>query len=215
MRRAIEAEIRATGANLDREEAQGRDTSFARQILRELRWRLEYSADAAAVRETLDRLRASTAPPFPCTIGVPDADGSYGPCTGVWFLKLDASVDHMLAHDFDDQGRPPRFLDRINDPFRLRTYLESLLVSRPAEDGLDRRKELNFATADLVRLILWRRPRDYPWHPGLESVIRCFIAKWQDPVTGFFGATYEIHGRRFRTVDLSLTFHMARYLRGE
>jgi hypothetical protein len=83
-----------------------------------------------------------------------------------------------------------------------------------AEDGIDHRKELNFATADLVRLILWRRPKNYRWHPGLEAVIRRFVAHWQDPATGFFGATYEIDGQRFRTTDLSLTFHMARYLEG-
>jgi hypothetical protein len=129
-------------------------------------------------------------------------------------LKLDASVDHMLAADFDERGRPPHFLDRINHPDRLKDYLESLLVSRLDDDGIDRRKELNFATADLVRLILWRRPRTYPWGPRLETVIRRFVAEWQDPATGFFGADYLIGGQRLRTVDLSLTFHMARYLEG-
>ena len=75
-------------------------------------------------------------------------------------------------------------------------------------------KELNFATAELVRLILRRRPPGYPWHPGLDAVIRRFIADWQDPATGFFGAGYEVADRLFRTADLSLTFHMARYLEG-
>jgi hypothetical protein len=143
-----------------------------------------------------------------------DAEGAHGACTDVWFLKLDACVDQMLSDDFDEQVRPPRFLDRINDPDRLKDYLESLLASRLDEDGIDRRKELNFATADLVRLIIWRRPRNYPWDPRLETVIRRFIIEWQDPSTGFFGADYLIGGRRLRTVDLSLTFHMARYLEG-
>ncbi len=120
----------------------------------------------------------------------------------------------MLADGFDDRGRPPRFLDRINDPDRLDAYLRGLLVSRPAEDGVDHRKELNFATADLTRLILRRRPPGYPWHKRLAAVIERFIADWQDPATGFFGATYEVAGRSFRTVDLSMTFHMARYLEG-
>ena len=215
LRRAMPDEIRKVETRLDREEAGGGDTSCPRQILRELRWRLEYTADTAAIRKTLERLRARIAPRFPRATGAPDADGSYGSCTNVWFLKVDASVDHMLAADFEDRGRPPRFLDRINDPARLKTYLESLLVSRPAEDGLDRRKELNFATANLVRLILWGRPPNYPWHPELEPVMRRFVAEWQDPATGFFGATYQIGGRWLRTVDLSLTFHMARYLEGK
>jgi hypothetical protein len=180
----------------------------------EVRWRLEYTSDASGIRAALARLRTQAALPSPSSAASQDADGAHGACTEVWFLKLDACVDHMLAADFDEQDAPPRFLDRINDPDRLRDYLESLLVSRLDEDGIDRRKELNFATADLARLILWRRPRNYPWDPRLETVIRRFIAEWQDPTSGFFGADYLIGGRRLRTVDLSLTFHMARYLEG-
>jgi len=44
--------------------------------------------------------------------------------------------------------------------------------------------------------------------------VRNSVAEWQDPRTGFFGADYEIDGQRWRTVDLSMTFHMARYLDG-
>jgi hypothetical protein len=209
--RAVQPEIRAVQARLDREEARSLDTSCLRQALRELRWRLEYTTDAEGIRANLERIRTLAALPRPPSAG-PDEEGSYGAGTEVWFLKLDASVDHFLAADFD--GKPPRFLDRINDPDRLERYLEGLLVSRLAQEGIDHRKELNFATADLVRLILWRRPKNYRWNPRLEAVIRRFVANWQDPATGFFGATYEIAGQRFRTTDLSLTFHMARYFEG-
>jgi hypothetical protein len=210
--RALQPELRAIEARLDHDEAQGLDTSCLRQALREFRWRVEYTADAVGIRANFDRIRTlATLPALPSAKATDD-ESSYGACTEVWFLKLDASVDHLLAPDFD--GKPPRFLDRINNPDRLHSYLESLLVSRLAEEGVDHRKELNFATADLVRLILWRRPVNYRWDPRLEAVIRRFVANWQDPATGFFGSTYEIAGERFRTTDLSLTFHMARYLEG-
>ncbi|MBV8132194.1 MAG: hypothetical protein JO282_06750 [Alphaproteobacteria bacterium] len=211
--RAVQPEIRPIEARLDREEAQGLDTSCLRQALRELRWRLEYTADVAGVRTNLEKIRSLAALPALPSATNPDEEGSYGACTDLWFLKLDASVDHLLAPDFN--GKPPRFLDRINDPDRLERYLKSLLVSRLEEEGVDHRKELNFATADLVRLILWRRPSNYRWEPRLEMVIRRFVANWQDPATGFFGASYEIGGQRLRTTDLSLTFHMARYLEGK
>ena len=210
--RAIRPDIRPLEARLDRDEALGLDTSCLRQALRELRWRLEYTADVIGARANLERIRALAALPEPPCATSPDETGSYGACTEVWFLKLDASVDYLLGPDFN--GKPPRFLDLINDPDRLEHYLEGLLVSRLAEEGVDHRKELNFATADLVRLILWHRPANYRWDPRLESVIRRFVANWQDPATGFFGATYEICGQRLRTTDLSLTFHMARYLEG-
>ncbi len=210
--RAVQPDIRAIEGRLDQDEAHGFDTSCLRQALRELRWRLEYTSDLAGARANLERIQglASSSPPWATN---PDEEGSYGTCTEVWFLKLDASVDHLLASDF--KGKPPRFLDRINDPDRLARYLDGLLVSRLAEEGVDHRKELNFATANLVRLILWHRPANYRWDPRLASVIRRFVANWQDPATGFFGATYEFGGKRFRTTDLSLTFHMARYCEGK
>jgi hypothetical protein len=212
--RLAQPEIGGIEARLDREEACGLDTSCLRLVLRELRWRLQYTTDVSAAAETLARLR-SRADLAMLPVGpVLDAEGSWGASTEVWFLKLDASVDHWLASAPDDSTAPPRLLDRINDPGRLADYLNSLLVSRPAEDGVDRRKELNFATAGLVRLILRRRPSSYPWDPRLEAVIRRFVADWQDPATGFFGADYEFGAMRYRTTDLSLTFHMARYLDG-
>jgi len=214
LRQAVRPEIRSIEAQLDCDEARGRDTSCLRQALSELRWRLEYTADTAAARVTLVRIRTLAALPAPPSALVPDEDGSYGAGSEVWFLKLDASVDHLLGPGHDRVATPPRFLDRINDPDRLESYLDSLLVSRLEEEGVDHRKELNFATADLVRLILWRRPANYPWDRRLENVIRRFVARWQDPATGFFGATYLIAGKRWRTNDLSLTFHMARYLEG-
>ncbi len=209
----VDPELRRLEVLLDGAEAVGRDTSFLRQALGEVRWRLQYTGDLAAADAALARLRAAAALPDPPSGLVPDEDGSYGAGTHVWFLKLDASVDSMLAADFAG-GPPPRFLDRVNHPDRLGHYLDSLVVSRLAEDGVDRRKELNFATADLVRLILRRRPPGYRWDPRLETVIRHFLARWQDPATGFFGADYEIAGERWRTTDLSMTFHMARYLEG-
>ncbi|MGA8549670.1 MAG: hypothetical protein WB678_05500 [Stellaceae bacterium] len=211
--RRVDPELRALETLLDSAEAIGRDTSLLRQALGEVRWRLQYTGDLAAADAALARLRVAAALPDPPSGLVPDEDGSYGAGAHVWFLRLDASVDPMLAADFASE-RPPRFLDRVNHPLSLGRYLDSLVVSRLAEDGVDRRKELNFATADLVRLILRRRPLGYRWDPRLETVIRDFLVRWQDPATGFFGADYEIAGERWRTTDLSMTFHMARYLKG-
>src|SRR3984893_18021392 len=63
LRQETQPEIRAMGARLEREEARGCDTSCLRQVLRELRCRLEYTADAVGVRSTLERLRALAALP--------------------------------------------------------------------------------------------------------------------------------------------------------
>lgn len=211
---ALEPEIRFVEDELRRKEGSGHDASGLRQILRELRWRLESTADVAAACETLKWLRLVEAAADPPGALDRNEDGSYGLETDVWFLKLDASIDALLLEE--GKGSPHRrhFLDPVNDPDHLLFYLSNLLLSKPAEEGVDRRKELNLSTANLVRLILRRLPKDYRWHRDLEPVIRRFIAEWQDPKTGFFGASYEVGESGWRTADLSLTFHMARYLDG-
>lgn len=210
--RAALPEIRDLERRLDRDEAAGQETVRQRQAIGELLWRLQYTGDAEAAKATLARVRRLASLP-PLAAGR-DEYGSFGIGTSVWFLQLDASVDPMLGDDFDDEGNPPRFLDRVNAPDRLHDYLGGLVVSDLVKDGVDHRKELNLATADLVRLILRHRPRGYQWDPRLETVVRRFVAEWQDRATGFFGADYRIGEEIWRTADLSITFHIARYLEG-
>ena len=215
LRRTLMPEIKALEARLEQVETTGTDTSCVRQALIEIRWRLQSTGDADATRAAMQRLREWAAMPNPPSAHAQDAEGSFGICTEPWFLKLDASADPFLLTMPDPGLQRPNFLDRVNDPERLLAYLRSLVVSRPAADGIDRRKELNFATADLLRLIIRSRPPGYAWVPGTDAAVRAFIAEWQDPTTGFFGATYEVEGRRYRTTDLSFTFHMASYLDGK
>jgi hypothetical protein len=47
---ALQSDIRPVEARLERDEALGLDTSCLRQVLKELRWRLEYTADVDGVR---------------------------------------------------------------------------------------------------------------------------------------------------------------------
>ena len=121
--RSAEPEIRALEARLDRDEDAGRDTSLLRQAVGEIHWRLQYTGDAVAAAAALERLRALAALAEPPSGLLADEDGRFGAGTEVRFLKLDASVDRMLADDFTAGDRPPRFLDRVNDPRRLEHYL--------------------------------------------------------------------------------------------
>ncbi len=213
LRRALKPEITALEARLDADERAGADRSCLRSAVIELRWRLGSTSDVAAAEQVRDRLRTLAAAPGTPAGGTQDADGSFGPCVEAWFWKLDASTDRFLAGD--PVPTAPRFLDRINDPARLDAYLQGLLRSDPRRDGIDNRKELNIASADLVRLILRRKPDGYPWRDDLVPVVRRFLAAAQDPATGFFGERYRDGEREIRMPDLSVTFHMARYLDGE
>jgi len=207
-RRATRPEIAILEARLSAEEQTGADRSCLRQAVTELRWRLGSTGDVAAATQVRDRVRALAAAPTTPAGNAQDTDGSYGPCVEEWFWKVDASTDRFLT----DAAPPvrPRLLDRVNDPARLDAYLRGLLTSDLQHQGVDHRKELNIASADLVRLVLRHRPLGYAWKPGLDAVVLKFIADAQSPTTGFFGERYGT----VQTDDLSMTFHMARYRDG-
>ncbi len=195
-------------------EATGKDASCGRQAMTELQWRLGYTNDVAAARALLTKTQAFAAAPHPPSALVQDDEGSYGACVEPWFYKVDFSSEQLLDTNGWPGKLPPRFLDRINDPDRLRSYLDSILISDIAAQGIDRRKELNEGTATIVRVIVRGLPREYGLHPGLKPALMSFIAEWQDPETGFFGAWYRTGDRIVKTTDLSLTFHLASYLDG-
>ena len=107
----------------------------------------------------------------------------------------------------------PTFLDRIDDPGRMVSYLQDLCWSDVTRCGVDNRKELNLAISVIARLVLQGGQGGYLSGPGFVPVFKRFLQDWQDPETGFFGVTYIIdnQGNQIRTIDLSLTFHMVRY----
>jgi hypothetical protein len=143
---------------------------------------------------------------------VQDHEGSFAPSTEVFFLKLDRSTDQLLAREWPWRVKPT-FLERIDDPVRMVTYLQDLCWSDVKRCGRDDRKELNLAISVIARLVLRGGQAGYLSNPGFQPVFERFIQDWQDPKTGFFGVTYLLEdGSVIRTKDLSLTFHMGRYV---
>lgn len=200
-------------------ERRGKGVGCARQTLNELRWRINSTSDAASARATLERLKhalvdAASPGGGDANILPQDAQGSYGACDTEWFLKLGDSGDELL----DSQGwpgkLPPRFLDRVATPAALIAYLSKITVSDPQAEGVDHRKELNVSTGVLSRLVLRGGVSGYFAKPEFKTAFTDYLAAWQDPDTGFFGAWYKDKGRLLKTTDLSITFHMARYTKG-
>ena len=70
--------------------------------------------------------------------------------------------------------------------------------------------------ADLMRLILWDRPKGYRWDPRLKHVLMDIILhRLRNPETGWWGERYEVDGHTEFVDYLSLTFHIVRYLDGK
>jgi hypothetical protein len=201
------AEVELAG----REKA-GKDTSYARNAMYEAEWRIACTSDDIAAAAAVARLTAALADPTPPNALMQDDDGSFSLGTDVFYLKLDRSTDQLLARQWPWR-RPPSFLEPINDPVALVTYLQALTWSDVTRRGRDNRKELNQAIAVIARLVMRGGQAGYVSGPGFVPAFESFIRDWQDPATGFFGLTYILDGyQQVRTNDLSLTFHVVRYV---
>ncbi len=191
----------------------GCDTSWARAHLHEAEWRINCTSDYGAACHAVERLKKSLVCAEPPDGLTQDCGGSFAPGTEVFFWKLDRSTDQLLARQWPWRLQPT-FLERINDPGRMVTYLQDLCWSDVVRCGQDNRKELNLAISVIARLVLRGGQAGYLSGPGFVPVFERFVHDWQNPKTGFFGVTYIIDGRgnETRTADLSLTFHMVRYV---
>ena len=86
---AAKDEMTAAEKQLSDREWRGEDTSYARAGLYELDYWVSRTTDVDAVKVARTRLQAALDSPDPPSALTQDADGSFGPGTSVWFLKLD------------------------------------------------------------------------------------------------------------------------------
>jgi len=197
---------------LARREFAGKDTSYARAALDEAEWRINCTSDDVAATAAVARLTKALDCRNPPDGLTQDAGGSFAPGTGVWFIKLECSTDQLLAREWPWRLKPT-FLECINDPVRMVTYLQDRCWSDVVRCGRDNRKELNEAISVIARLVMRGGQAGYLSGPGFVPVFERFVRDWQDSETGFFGMTYLTDdNQEVRTHDLSLTFHMARYV---
>lgn len=219
-RQAYREELDRLRDEMAAQQRRGRKVPCTRQVLLETHWLVGYTADFNRIERKLADLRARLAAAAdPHDGGQVEADGSFGCCTEEWFLKLDETVEHLIANGFwlSEPKYPLKLLDRINSPEKLRTYLDSVLVSDVRRTGVDTRYELNASTSALVRLILWQGTlKELPLDPGLRATILDYMdRKWQDPESGYWGTWYRAaDGSIVRTADLSHTFHVVSFRDG-
>jgi len=141
--------------------------------------------------------------------------GAYGTCFQEFWLKLEVSSDVFLSSTTQPKYHPA-FLDPLNDAVSLINYLESRLVSDVPLTGWNYFIQLNDDVANLLRLIIRDRPVGYNWRPELKDTIINFIKNvWRDPVNAYWGPWYTYNDTIVKIPDLSSTFHMISYLKGQ
>ncbi len=195
-------------------EAEMRDVSCSHQIVTELRWLMSSTVDTERIDARLADLRASVAhPELEKKAREQDADGSWGRCYDAWFFRLDASYDGHFSRD--EGGSHIPLLDRVNSAQKLTQYVNSISVSDVAHSGVDHRREMNEALATLIRLIMLDQPRAYPWQPEMKATLLNLLKQLRNPATGWWGERYRREGRIEFVDDMSMTFHIVKYLKGQ
>jgi len=216
----LKKELNALEAAVLAAERRGEEVACASQISSEASWLLGYTAELDRAEQRLACLKAELAEP--AGRRKPDeqakTDGAWGRCFTEWFFKLSTSGDHILA--LSEKGQvaeyPPRFLDKINSPRQFFSYFDSILITDVLKTGRIQRKELNESISTLTRLIMRDQPANYHFHPGLkDALLECILRRWQDNESGYWGAWYRREdGTVTKTKDLSITFHLVSYLKG-
>jgi hypothetical protein len=200
-----------------RRQAAGDDMEYSMHIYREIRWRLNFTPDAAGTSAEIAELRRSLA--FPAaeqrSAGEQQAsDGSWGLGISAWYLRLYYSTDRI-----ETCAPPVRYplslLDRVNSPAKLTAQLHAVLL-----DDLSRTKEFNREQLDetfsaLARILFKSKPTAcYAFDPGLREALREFVLGWQNPATGCWGQwILDRQGRIWKMDDMAMTFHVVSDLR--
>lgn len=216
----------AAQAEMIRQQRAGRKTFCTRQIFLEARWLVYYTADyprAWKRIEDLRRMLAAPADPHERPEQV-EPDGSFAPCCDAWWLRMDMTCDELitLARKWREPKYEVKLLGKVNSPQKLRAYLDSLLVSDVRHTGINNGLELNMASADLERFILWdgtlrELPTKFDFDPKLKPALLDYLDNtWQDTKTGMWGPWYRsADGSIVKACDLSVTFHLVSYRESE
>lgn len=211
--------IEELSAQVFAREERGEKVACSHQILIELHWLLEYTADFTRMDKRFNDLRDSLKHPEREAIAEQQdpVDGSFGHCYTEWMEKLDASYDYieMYRQNRIKTKYPFRYLDRINSPEKLTAYINAMAVSDVARTGRDNRKELNGAFVNLIRMIYGGQPAGYAWDPRLKKTLGELVNRYQNKETGWWGESYVRGGKTEFVDDLSITFHVVQALGGD
>ena len=208
------ARTKTLAKRLFEEEATGGKTTCGHQILFETESLLISSADFKPVDQRLSELEQSISHP---SSDHADGDGLWGACYTQWYLKLYATYDHFESRAGEDPPPHPfpKFLSRVSTPERLIAYLDALSISDVRRTGVDREREFNETLATLLQIIVRRKPENYIVDPALRgALLDRVLHRYRNPQTGFWGERYLRGGREDFPDDLSLTFHVVSYLKG-
>ncbi len=207
-----------------RRQQRGDSVNCSVQIAREAHWLINYTSyddrvlkRLADLKESLNEVDQSWA------LEQTESDGSWGACYDTWMFRLHSSIDPLK--ELHIAGKRPKyplkFLEPTNTPEKLHGIYDNIIVSRLEKDGVSHRSDLNYVTSSLGQLLWvpeWEgilAGTDYPREQMAKELAKIVDERWQNPVTGYWGAWYETDGKIVKSDDLSITFHIVAYRGGK
>ena len=208
-------------------QAAGEPMFCSAHMLNETRWLLQSTTQWSRIDKQLWLLGASLQDRDQYfAMSQESHDGSWGVCYDEWFKKLDPmiqAINGMAGKDIGPEHTQLDFLQPIDTPQELIDYLDRVRLSDIAASGLNRRDELGAVTSVVAEIVFKQHVQDYlarhvkslDLGPGYADAFRRYIDDWQDPETGYWGPWYLIDGQVHKSTDLSTTYHIIAYRKGE
>jgi hypothetical protein len=210
-------ELKPLVEEIGRRQAAGQGMQYSMHIYREVRWRLNFTPDAATTRARIADLRRSLDEPEEQVLATQQdpADGSWGRGIDEWYLRLYYTVEDGLKRDVDPKY-PLLVLDRINSPEKLDAQLNSALYDDFTRTGEFKREELDETFSAIARLLYGHKRTGYAFDPRLQGALRAYVNRWQNPATGCWGQwVLDRHGRVWKMDDTGITFHVVSDFHGQ
>ncbi len=231
-RKLYETDLTQLAGEIARAEAAGRDMHCSQQIYLEAKWLIHYSAYWDRIEDKLDRLRSSfDLKDQSFAASQSPVDGHWGVCHEEDFMRLAATLEGLVKLDLKSQK--PIFklkpIGGMETGKQLVDRLNSLLISDIAHQGIDNRSELGSLITTIalaafkpkIRAMVEAALAHMPTKSGANRLdiateaFRFFLNASQDAETGYWGAWYIVNGKVIKTPDLSFTYHIIGYTKGD
>ena len=134
-----------------------------------------------------------------------------------YFAPTANAVEH-LAELARKTGRPLRlehplrFLDGLQDPQRLRAYLDGLLYLRPLWARLPGPGPYGPGVSELAYWDELEQAGAYRFSAGWKDTLRNWFQETQDPATGFWGVRIGTPAHWRQKLDINSTYHILHLL---
>jgi hypothetical protein len=198
--------------------AKGVALEKSRQASLEAQWLINYTDDWKRADETLDRFEASlhegSQPPLQ------QPDGSWAQSCTEPYRKLEPTVDALQRDLTGLKLKPLTFMQDLQDPAYVETWLDSVRCSGIHETGRNNRDEFGSLISSLTQLFFKSKLKKvFERHPELAFKVsdnsfkhlRDYLWRIQSDETGYWGPTYDFDGEVIEVQDLSYTFHIVKY----